>query len=401
MRNSAIACVAGLAGLVGAGTISTPAEAQSLSCGGTYTIQRGDTLQKVTRLAYGEGLSYNFLYRANRDVVGANPSQIEVGMVIRVPCRNGQTASSSSNSGSASTSTATTASTTSGSTSSSTTTTTTTASTAAATTQPVSASGNGFGVSRIQNAGKIRMVTATDWAPFSNQDQEQGGMITEIVNVAADTVMEQSEFQVDFINDWSAHMEPLISDGAYDFTFPWFRPNCDVKEKLGPSSVFRCDRLAWSDPLFEQIIGYYMRADDLDKPQAHTGLFGKTICRPSGYATFMMEEKDLAEPNITLKRPSSPTDCFEMLVEGEVDAVVIATMVGDDAIANLDAPEMVEEQSQLSTIATLHAVTSIDNPDKEQQLAVLNEGIRNVRESGKWFEIVQRHLVAHARRTTQ
>ncbi len=91
MRNSALACVVGLAGLFGAGTISTPAEAQSLACGGTYTIQRGDTLQKVTRMAYGEGLSYNFIYPANQHVVGPNPPQIEVGMVIRVPCRNGQT----------------------------------------------------------------------------------------------------------------------------------------------------------------------------------------------------------------------------------------------------------------------------------------------------------------------
>ena len=277
--------------------------------------------------------------------------------------------------------------------------TTTAAATPAA--QPASATGGGFGVNLFRGANKIRMMTGTDWAPFSNHEQEQGGMITEIVDVASRSVMDEADFQIDFINDWSAHMEPLIADGAYHFTFPWFRPNCDVKEKLGPSSVFRCDRLAWSDPLFEQIIGYYMRVDDPNKPQNHAGLLGRNICRPSGYSTFMMEEKDLVEPNVTITRPSSPTDCFEMLAAGEVDAVVIATMVGDDAIANIDTPELIEEQSQLSTIATLHAVTSIDNPNKEAQIAVLNEGIRNVRESGKWFEIVQRHLVAHARKTTQ
>ncbi|MEO1613501.1 MAG: transporter substrate-binding domain-containing protein, partial [Pseudomonadota bacterium] len=171
-------------------------------------------------------------------------------------------------------------------------------------------------------------------------------------------------------------------------------------DKLGPISVSRCTDLAWSDPLFEQIIGYYMRADDASKPTDHVGLFGRTVCRPDGFATFMLEERDLVEPNVTLVRPASPTTCFELLASGEVDAVVMATMVGDDAIANLSDASNIEEQPQLSTIATMHAATSVNNPNKDAHLAVLNEGIANVRESGKWFEIVQRHLVAHARRTT-
>ncbi|MEL7465289.1 MAG: transporter substrate-binding domain-containing protein [Pseudomonadota bacterium] len=394
MRNSTLACVLGAATLGGAVFASSPVEAQTLACGGTYTIQRGDTLQKVTRMAYGDGLSFNFLYRANRDVVGPNPSLIEVGMVLQVPCRDGQTA------GAAAPAPTTTSASTGSAGSTTGTGTVTGESGAASNVTQASASGGGFGVSGLRGGDKIRMITGTDWAPFANEDQEQGGMITEIINVAAETMMQQSEFQVDFINDWGAHMEPLIADGAYDFTFPWFRPNCDAIDKLGPTSVFRCEQLAWSDPLFEQIIGYYMRADDTNKPTDHVGLFGRTVCRPSGYATFMLEENDLVEPNITLMRPGSPTDCFAMLASGEVDAVVIATMVGDDAIANIPDASNIEEQPQLSTIATMHAATSVDNPDKDAQLAVLNEGIANVRESGKWFEIVQRHLVAHARRTS-
>ncbi|MEO1612567.1 MAG: LysM peptidoglycan-binding domain-containing protein, partial [Pseudomonadota bacterium] len=214
MRKLSLACVMSAATLGGAFIASTPAEAQTLSCGGTYTIQRGDTLQKVTRMAYGEGLSFNFLYRANRDVIGPNPSLIEVGMVLQVPCRDGQTA------GAAAPQTVSTTATASASSSTGTVTGETAAPTGA------------VGVSRIRGGDRIRMITATDWAPFSNEDQAQGGMITEIINVASESVMEQTEFQVDFINDWGAHMEPLISDGAYDFTFPWFRPNCEAIDKL-------------------------------------------------------------------------------------------------------------------------------------------------------------------------
>ncbi len=116
---------------------------------------------------------------------------------------------------------------------------------------------------------------------------------------------------------------------------------------------------------------------------------------------FMLEEHDLVAPNVTMVTPSNPTDCMEILIEGEADVVVVASTVADDAISTLNISAKVEEQSQLASVITLHAVTSVDNPQKEQQMTLLNKGIQNVRESGKWFEIVQRHLVAHTRKKAQ
>jgi len=75
MRLTALIGAFGLTAMFGAG-----AEAQSLACGGEYTIKKGDTLQQVTRMAYGEGLSWSFIYKANKAVVGPDPSLIEVGM---------------------------------------------------------------------------------------------------------------------------------------------------------------------------------------------------------------------------------------------------------------------------------------------------------------------------------
>ena len=43
----------------------------------------------------------------------------------------------------------------------------------------------------------------------------------------------------------------------------------------------------------------------------------------------------------------------------------------------------------------------VDNPNKDTQLSVFNDGLRQLRESGQWFEIVQRHLVRHAQVTSQ
>lgn len=371
MRFSALVCALGLTAAIGAG-----AQAQSISCGGSYTIERGDSLQKVTRMAYGEGLSWSYLYNINKDVVGPNPSLIEIGMVLQVPCRDGQTPSATRASAPA-------------------------ASTAAAAAPAAAPARTGEIASASARRPVLRLVTASDYAPFHDQNDPNGGMVTEIADVALAQVVQPGGYRIDFINDWSAHLDPLISDMAYDFALSWFRPNCDVIEKLGPGSQFRCNNLAWSDPLFEQIIAYYMRADDANKPAAHQGLFGRTLCRPAGYSVFMMEEKDLVEPNIKFVSPSGPSGCFEMLMSGEADAVVLGSMAADDAIGRMGIADQVEEQPQLATIATLHAVTSINNPNKEEQIALFNSGVQKLRESGKWFEIVQRHLIKHARVTAQ
>lgn len=379
MRLTALIGAFGLTAMFGAG-----AEAQSLACGGEYIIKRGDTLQKVTRMAYGEGLSWKFIYNANKAVVGSNPSAIEIGMKIKVPCRQGQTPGATAQAAPATASNAV-----------------STAATSTAATPTATNVSLPLNVPGIATPGSstYRFVTGSDWKPFQDPELENGGMITEIVDTAMESQRGANGHKIDFINDYPAHLQTLIADIAYDFAFAWFRPNCDKIEKLGSESRFRCQALEWSDPLFEQIIGYYMRSDEANVPASHADLQGRRICRPAGYAMFMMEEFDLVEPSITLTRPVNTADCFQQLAAGEVDAVVLATMVADSAIASVGMADQIAEQPQLSTVATMHAVTSINNPNKQSQLAVLNQGIREVRESGAWFEIVQRHLVEHSRRT--
>ena len=398
MRITYLAPVAALVGGLTVGVVTGPAAAKEIGCGGTYTVARGDTLQNITRRAYGPELSYNFLYRANRGVVGPNPSLIEVGMVLSVPCRDGQTPAPAATTAAApapapeaeaepAPEAAPAAST------------ETAAADPAPAPAPAETSAPAPAGLSSRGDGILKIVTATDYAPFHGEDLENGGMINEITDVALSLTLDKSSYRIDFINDWGAHIDPLILEGAYDFGISWFRPNCDLREKLSADARFRCDRLAWSDPLFEQIIGYYVRTNDPQKPEGHGDLFGRSVCRPTGYSRFMMEEFDLVEPNITVATPTGPSECFQMLAEGTTDAVVIATTVADDTIAKLGLEAVVEEIPQLAYVASLHAVTSIDNPKKAEELAILNKGVQEIRESGKWFEIVQRHLVAHARKT--
>lgn len=59
------------------------------------------------------------------------------------------------------------------------------------------------------------------------------------------------------------------------------------------------------------------------------------VCRPSGFATFQLEENDLKEPNITVVRPSDPNKCCTQLAAGEVDDVALAVDTADGAMVEI------------------------------------------------------------------
>ncbi|MEM8658815.1 MAG: transporter substrate-binding domain-containing protein [Pseudomonadota bacterium] len=333
------------------------ASAQSIECGADYTVSPGDTLSNISVAAYGDRSNFQLIYNANSDTIGRNPNIIEVGDRFFIPCVDAPIVAS-------------------------------TASAAAITPEETTE------LLTPAAPAQIRFVTATNWAPFTDEDQAQGGMVPEIVNVAMSKVVEPDGYKIDFVNDWGSHLQPLLSDVAYDFSLAWFRPDCDQIDKLSEDSKFRCNNLDWSEPVYEQVVGYYTTTE-FPTPLQHSDLFGSRLCRPAGYATFMLEERDLVEPTITLIRGASPEECFAGLANGEFDVVVLAVDVAEGQIAEQELGEMVVQHEVLGSVSTLHAVTSKNNPNGEAQLAILNEGINQLKDSGEWFTIVRRHLAEH------
>ena len=332
-------------------TTGTATLAQDIQCGATYTVQGGDSLSKIAAEAYDDASAYQIIYSANADTVGSNPGVISVGMRLDIPCLDN-----------------------------------TVASTAAPITQEV-------GVERLPfpDDREIRVAQGTNWAPFANEEQAQGGMITEIANVALANSANGTAYKIDFINDWGAHLTPLITDNAYDFSLSWFKPNCEQIDRLGDDSQFRCNNFDWTDPMFEQVFGYYTRASE-PEVTAYDALLGKNICRVSGFATFQLEENNLKEPNITLTRPGTPEECFTMLVDGSVDVVALAVDSADGAMVATGTTDAVRLNDALAQILTIHGVISKNNPQGETMLAEFNSGLQAIKDSGEWFEIVRRHL---------
>lgn len=335
---------------IGLSSIASMAQAQDC---GPYKVRSGDSLSQIANDVYGSAGDFQIIYSANSAAIGPNPGMIRVGMTLDIPCLNDISLSTADPD----------------------------AITTIATTEALP----------TPKLDKIRVVAGGNWAPFLSEEQAQGGMLTEIVNVALENAEGSPEYRIDFINDWGAHLQPLISDHRYDFSLAWFRPNCDIVERLGDGSKFRCNNLKWSETLFEQILGYYTRADEA-VPTSYADLFGKTICRPAGYSTFMLEEHDLVEPNVTMVRADSPQACFKGLAEGNFDVVALATDTSDGVITSEGLGDKVVYNEPLSQVLTIHAVISNTNPNADAYLKVLDDSLLKMKSTGEWFNIVRRHL---------
>ena len=59
-----------------AGAVSAPA--------GSYTVQKGDTLSKISKQFYGDANAYKKIFDANRDQL-KDPDKIQPGQVLRIP----------------------------------------------------------------------------------------------------------------------------------------------------------------------------------------------------------------------------------------------------------------------------------------------------------------------------
>ncbi|WP_340109293.1 LysM peptidoglycan-binding domain-containing protein [Pikeienuella sp. HZG-20] len=392
------------------------AAADTPVCGQPYTVARGDTLQKIAAEVYGPEASYYPLYKVNRAVIGRDSSLIEVGMVLRIPCpdpeADGAEAPSALPSAPEPTPTEPDAreeppmggpapapmpgaalddapldgAASAGS----------DAPEGAEAPAPESAAAP----APPAPARPLLILAATGWAPFLDSALPGGGMIAEILSAALSREIGEDGFRIDFINDRAAHLRPLLADHAYDLSIAWLRPDCGRAATLAAAEAARCAQLAWSAPLFEQVVGYYTRAAEA-APATHAALRGRRFCRPAGFSTFMMDEAGLTPPAIALKTPATAEACFAMLLDNEVDVVVVATPVADQALSRLSAHDEVAEQPQLAAAATLHAVSAADNPRADAALARIDEGLRRIREDGTWLEIVRRGLTAHARRSAR
>lgn len=332
------------------------------TCGGVYTVQSGDSLSVIADSQYKNAGMWTAIHQNNVSVIGENPNRVRVGQKLNLTCINGlptgleggrvQTASAEA--------------------------------TAQPTAQPTAA------VVKAQTRG-IRFVTASDYAPFTDKNLPNEGLITDIVKTSMVANPDNAKYKVYWINDWSSHLDPLISDQLMDMGFPWFKPNC-----AEATDNWRCQNLVYSKPMFEALtLLFYAK----ERPIAFAkdeDMHGKTLCRPSGYFTFDLDQDGrnwLKDGKITLKQPQAVKACFDMLVAGEVDAVAINEFTGRAQIKDMGLKDQVEAVSTRPlSITGHHVVVHKDHPQAAELIAMVNAGLDAAKASGEYQKVLDAHM---------
>lgn len=334
---------------------ASSAQAQSIQCGQKYTVQAGDYLTRIAGAAYGDTSKFTFIYSANSETIGPNPGQILVGQRLMIPCLDAPLQGSTANAS---------------------------AITNKDTTEAIPAP---------SGERPVRILTASGWAPFLDEEQEQGGMLTEIVNLAMENSDGKPAYKIDFINDDGAHLNPLLVDHAYDLSIGWSRPDCDDAASLKDESLFRCNNLIYSDPIFEDVDGFY-NLTTAPALTTYEELRGKSICRPEGYSISSLEKEGMAEPAVTIVRADTVNDCVAMVVEGKAEVALVSATAVDPYISSLPDPNILRLNEALNDVDILYTVTAKTNPRAEEIISEVNSGLRNIKDSGVWFETVRRHM---------
>lgn len=331
--------------------------AAAQACGGVYTVERGDSLSLIADRQYKNATKWTEVHRNNLSTIGKNPNALRVGMELRLGCINGLPVGLPG---------------------------------ATKTIAPVTETA-GTTPTRRKLEQSINIVTAGDFAPFTDQSLENEGLISDVVHTAMRSSQSNDNYRVHWVNDWSSHLDPLMSSAMMDMAFPWYKPDC-----AGSPDSYRCANFHFSDPMFEMLILLFVEKTRPIPFARDSDIEGRTLCRPAGYFTHDLDRADrrwITDGKINLKQPQTVKECFDLLVSGDVDAVAMNEFTGRAAMKDLGLKDQVEVvQGRPLSIEGLHVLVHKEHPSADALLSTINGGLDAIKLSGAYQQVIDRHM---------
>ncbi|MEL7463653.1 MAG: hypothetical protein AAFN79_06280 [Pseudomonadota bacterium] len=371
-------------------------------CSVLYLVQPGDTLGSISKVAYGTS-NYQLLFSRNLGVTIQNPNDLPVGGLLLIPCGQGLEPSFDQvvSANAAAAAAAAEAEADAEAEAEAVVETApeaepvveTAAVAPAAQPEPVATPTGGDATGAIAGA---RMLSANGLPPFSDKSLRGDGMAHELLR-AVTTRLGAEDPRVVFIDDRSSHLRDLLLEGSFDIGFPWVRPPCEDAEGLTAISsqdAWFCANFAFSEPIYEIVLGFFVRAEEYADARVTFADFADArICRPAALSTLDLEVRGLGQDGVEIVRPETLAECFQLLLDEEVDAVSGDVFAAEALVGDLGLGDQVEEMSSLSLLQTVHAVAPLSKPGSLEALSALSQGLTDLKLNGEWFRIVARHLV--------
>jgi polar amino acid transport system substrate-binding protein len=344
----------------------SPPPAAAQTCGSEYVIQEGESLAQIAQRVYGSSSQWSVIFYANQDRLGASATLLVPGQAIAIPCI-GQSQQGTPASG------------------------------APATAQTPPAQPTGFVLSSMVR--RIEFLTAEGYTPYTDRTLQNGGLMLDLLTASMDQIKEQAQgsfsFNISWVNDWAAHLNPLLITRAFDAGLPWAKLDCNDISSLDTTSQYKCQKFFFSDPFYEDVIVLFVKNESPILFNSDDEILGKTLCGTRGRSSFDLNKdrrRWISDNKIVLMQPQTPEECFRLLDEGTVDAVVISDLTGRAVATSMGMLDRVRTTERPVHIETLHAIIAKTHPHARTILYYINSSLSRLRESGEYDKIVSRHL---------
>lgn len=332
--------------------------AYAQNCEAPYAVAPGDSLSVIAARFFKNAFLWTEIYALNDAKIGPDPDRIEVGLVLRLPCQESTRKTPPQDS--------------------------------AADIELLTPKDEPSGADQASAPRFVRMMTGPSLAPFVDAKRKGGGLITEIIAAASQVAWGQEKTLFARQPQWNDLQEAVRNRARADVIFPVFVQNCEGK------ASGNCASLKVSDPMFEMLVLLFVRVQEPIPLESAADLVGRRVCAPDG-PTINLSDRDgnawLDPETVTVLSGHSVAECFDLLSQGEVDGVVVNEFTGR-LVARAQGYRqgtVALKQSPLA-IVTLNAAVSAHSPDAETILAAFNSGLKTLRDTGQFQEILTEHM---------
>lgn len=232
-----------------------------------------------------------------------------------------------------------------------------------------------FAPSRLAAQG-VTVLTGNDYPPFADETLPEGGLATDVVRRAFDRMGQPLEI---LYRPWERGMVETQA-GKYLATFPW-----SYNEE-------RAQSLAYSEPLYTFSQYYFTQRDSGFRGISDADLAGARFCLALSYNTSGLDR--LVEAGvITLVRPQTLSNCFQMIAAGRADVVRVNDRIAWQTIAKLGLdPELFHQIEEPARTSVQHVLFSRAHPDSPRLLEAFNAALTEMKADGSIDDIMAKHL---------
>lgn len=219
------------------------------------------------------------------------------------------------------------------------------------------------------------LVTGPGFAPFTGEDLPQGGWMSDLVQRAFKAAGRGYELR--FV-PWKRGYDGVMS-GRFIATFPFARTPERERDAL------------FSDPLIQVRQFVYLSTHTRMSFAGPEDFRGRVVCAPLGFGLPEELEAMIRRGELRRDTPSDLTACVRMVATGRADAFVLDEYTGSTAIINAGVINDIRVAERPYGTLTLHLMVGRTTPDAPAIIARFNDGLKALRDSGVYDELLARH----------